>query len=123
MPKAKYSEFEQSFRQHFPNVEKMKKMKLELERKLAEMRIKVKDLGMIEKYRGEDVYTHMVFAEKILDLAKQAKIETTTSLGLFMLQDNLPEVLGGKVPEDQVSWMSFANDIKAVEMGYIREGV
>ena len=123
MPKSKYSEFEQSFRQHFPNVEKMKKMKLELERKLAEMRIKVKDLGMIEKYRGEDVYTHMVFAEKILDLAKQAKIETTTSLGLFMLQDNLPEVLREKVPEDQVSWMLFANAIKAVEMGYIREGV
>ena len=63
----------------------MKKTKLELERELAEMKIKVEDLGTMEKYRGEDVYTHMVFAEKILDLAKQAKIETTRSLGLFTL--------------------------------------
>ena len=101
----------------------MKKTKLELERELAEMKIKVEDLGMTEKYRGEDVYTHMVFAEKILDLAKQAKIETTMSLGLFTLQDNLLEVLMEKVPEDQASWMLFANAIKAVEMGYIREEV
>ena len=43
------------------------------------MRIKKEELGKIEKYMGEDVYMHMVFAEKILDLAKQAKIKTSTS--------------------------------------------
>ena len=43
------------------------------------MRIKTEELGKIEKYMGEDVYMHMVFAEKILDLAKQAKIKTSTS--------------------------------------------
>ena len=78
----------------------MKKTKLELERELAGMRIKTEDLGTIEKYRGEDVYTHVIFAEKVLDLAKHAKIETTASLGLFTLQDNLPEVLRERVPED-----------------------
>ena len=30
----------------------------------------MEDLGTMEKYRGEDVYTHVVFTEKILDLAK-----------------------------------------------------
>ena len=35
----------------------------------------MEELGKMEKYRGEDVYT----PEKILDLAKQAKIETSTS--------------------------------------------
>ena len=39
-PKDKYVNLEQSFKQHFLNVEKMKKDKLELERELAEMRIK-----------------------------------------------------------------------------------
>ena len=99
-PKIKYSDFEQSFKQRFLNIEKMKKTKLELERELAGMRIKTEDLGTIEKYRGEDVYTHVIFAEKVLDLAKHAKIETTASLGLFTLQDNLPEVLRERVPED-----------------------
>lgn len=76
-----------------------------------------------QKYRGEDVYTHVVFAEKVLDLAKRAKIEATTTLGLFTLRDNLPEVLQEKVAENQTSWISFVNAIKSVELGHIREGV
>ena len=122
-PKDKYTNLEQSFKQRFPNVERMKKSRLELERELADMRIKPEDLGITEKYRGEDVYTHVIFAEKIIDLAKRAKIETTTSLGLFTLWDNLPEVLQDKIPENQTSWTSFASTIKAVELGHIREGV
>ena len=101
----------------------MKKSRLELERELADMRIKPEDLGITEKYQGEDVYTHIIFAEKIIDLAKWAKIEATTSLGLFTLRDNLLEVLRDKIPENQTSWTSFANAIKAVKLGHIREGV
>ena len=86
-------DFEQSFKKWFPNIEKRKKTKLELEMELAEMRIKVEDLGKMEKYRGEDVYTHIVFTEKVLNLAKQVKIESMTTLGLFTLRNHLPEVL------------------------------
>ena len=45
-PKDKYANLEQSFKQQFPDVERMKKSKLELERELAEMRIKPEDLGV-----------------------------------------------------------------------------
>jgi hypothetical protein len=34
------------------------------------MRIKTKELGKTERYKGEVVNMHMIFAEKILDLAK-----------------------------------------------------
>ena len=51
----------------------------ELERVLGAMRIKTEELGKMEKYRGEDVHMHTIFAEKILDLAKRAKVETSTS--------------------------------------------
>jgi hypothetical protein len=76
----------------------------------------------MEKFRGEDVYTHTIFTEKIIDLAKQAKIETTTS-GLWSVRDELPEVLREKVLENQTSWIAFAQAIKDVDMGHIREGV
>lgn len=122
-PKNKYTDFKHSFKQWFPNVEKMKKTKLELERELAGMRIKVENLGKTEKYRGEDVYTHIVFAEKVLDLAKQAKIERTANLALAESQDNLPGVLQEKIPKNQADWATFTNAIKAVELGHIREGV
>ena len=122
MPKDKYTNLEQNFKQQFQNVERMKKSRLELERELVDMRIKPEDLGIMEKYRGEEVYTHIIFTEKIIDLAKQAKIEAT-SLGLFTLRDNLPEVLRDKIPENQMSWTSFVNVIKAIKLGHIREGV
>ena len=121
-PKGTWADLEKEFRVRFPNVKKAMKTAPELERELGAMRITAGELGKTEKYRGEDVYTHMIFAEKILDLAKRAKIEGSTS-GLWNVRDELPEVLREKVPENQQSWTAFAQAIKDVDMGHIREGV
>lgn len=120
--KTTWPELEQGFKIRFPNIKKATKTKPELERELGAMRIKTEELGKTEKFRGEDVHTHMVFAEKILDLAKQAKIETTTS-SLWNVRDELPEILREKIPENQPSWTAFVQAIKDVDMGHIREGV
>jgi hypothetical protein len=115
-------ELEKEFKVRFPNVKKATKTAPELERELGAMRIKTEELGKTEKYRGEEVHMHTIFAEKILDLAKRAKIETTTS-GLWSVRDELPEVLREKIPEDQPSWTAFAQAIKNIDMGHIHEGV
>ena len=120
--KKTWAELEKGFKSRFPNVKKATKSAPELERELGAMRIKTEELGKTEKYKGEDVHTHMVFAEKILDLAKRAKIEETTS-GLWNVRDELPEILREKIPEDQTSWTAFAQAIKDIDMGHIREGV
>jgi hypothetical protein len=122
IPKKTWLELEKEFKVRFPNVKKATKTAPELERELGAMRIKTEELGKTEKYRGEEVHTHTIFAEKILDLAKRAKIETTTS-GLWSVRDELPEVLREKIPEDQPSWTAFAQAIKNIDMGHIREGV
>ena len=121
-PKKSWAELEQEFKTRFPNVKKAMKTTPELERELGAMRMTMEELGKTEKYRGEDVYTHMIFAEKILDLAKRAKVDASTS-GLWNVRDELPEVLREKIPEDQASWTAFAQAIKGVDMGHIREGV
>ena len=71
-----WKDVEKAFLERFPLVEKAKRTETELERELCELRLKVEDLGKKEKYAGEDVYTHVIFAEKALSLAKQAKIHT-----------------------------------------------
>ena len=121
-PKKTWLELEQGFKARFPNIKKATKTVPELERELGAMRIKTEELGKTEKYRGEEVYTHMIFAEKILDLAKRAKVEGSTS-GLWSVRDELPEILREKIPEDQPSWTAFAQAIKDIDMGHIREGV
>jgi hypothetical protein len=121
-PKKTWAELEAEFRVKFPNIVKATKTKVEIERELEQLQIKIEDLGKTEKYRGEEVYTHVIFAEKILDLAKQAKMEESTS-GLWKVRDNLPETLRERISEDQGSWREFAQAIKKVDMGHIRDGV
>ena len=120
--KKTWAELEMEFKARFPNVKKATKTAPELERELGTMRITTEELGKTEKYRGEEVFTHIIFAEKILDLAKRAKIEESTS-GLWNVRDELPEVLREKIPENQSSWTAFVQAIKKVDMGHIREGV
>jgi hypothetical protein len=120
--KKTWAGLEQEFKTRFPNVKKATKTAPELERELGAMRLLTEELGKTEKYRGEDVYTHMIFAEKILDIAKRAKIDSTAS-GLWSVRDELPEILREKIPEGQASWTAFAQAIKDVDMGHIREGV
>ena len=72
-PKKTWQELEQGFKTRFPNTLKATKTAPELERELGAMKITTEELGKTEKYRGEDVYTHMISAEKILDLAKRAE--------------------------------------------------
>ena len=79
MPKKTWLELEKEFKARFPNIKKATKTAPELERELGNMRMSMEELGRTEKYRGEDIYTHMIFVEKILDLAKRVKVETSTS--------------------------------------------
>ena len=117
-----WKEVEKKFLERFPPVEKAKRTETELERELCELRLKVEDLGKKEKYAGEDVYTHVIFAEKALSLAKQAKISTGSN-SIWKVRDELPDIIRQKVKESYVSWTDFCTAIKGIEMAHIRDGV
>ena len=122
MPKKTWLELNLKFKARFPNIKEVTRTAAELERELGAVRITMEELGKTEKFRREDVYTHTIFAEEIINLTKWVKIKTTTS-GLWSVRDKLPEVLREKVPENQTSWIAFVQAIKDIDMGHIREGV
>ena len=117
-----WKKVEAVFLEHFPPVERAKRTETELERELCEMRLEVEDLGKKVKYAGEDVYTHVVFAEKALSLAKQAKISAGSN-SIWKVCDELPDIIRQKVKETYSSWTEFCTTIKGVEMAHIRDGV
>lgn len=119
---TKWTEFEAAFFAKFPTIDKARKTTVELERELAGLRLRVEDLGKKEKYGGQEVWSHIAFAENAINLARRAKIEKGTS-SLWPVRDELPEVIREKVPENQTSWETFCAAIKAIEMGHIRDGV
>ncbi len=119
---TKWTDFELAFFTKFPTMGKAKKTAVELERELAGLKLQVEDLGKKEKYGGQEVWSHIAFAENAINLARRAKIDTGTS-SLWVVRDALPEVIREKVPENQTSWETFCAAIKAVDMGHIRDGV
>jgi len=117
-----WKDVEKVFLECFPPVERAKRTETELERELCELRLKVEDLGKKEKYVGEEVYTHVIFAEKALSLAKQAKISNGSNL-IWKVHDKLPDIIRQKVKETYSMWTEFCAAIKAVEMAHIWDGV
>jgi len=87
-----WKDVEAAFLSRFPPIKRAKRTETELERELCEMRLKVEDLGKKEKYVGEDVYTHVIFAEKALSLAKQEKISTGSN-SIWKVRDKLPDII------------------------------
>ena len=65
----KWADFELAFFTQFPTMEKAKKTAVELERELAGLKLRVEDLGKKQKYGGQEVWSHIAFAENALDLA------------------------------------------------------
>ncbi|KAG6823263.1 hypothetical protein H0H92_010826, partial [Tricholoma furcatifolium] len=110
-----------AFMARFPGVEKVEKSPIDLERELQEKKLRVEDLGTTRTYGGVEAWSHIAFADEILDLATRAGIAGGTS-SIFVVRDNLPDILKTKVSETQTSWMTFCNAIKAVDMSHIRDG-
>jgi hypothetical protein len=63
-----------------------------------------------------------IFADKLLDLAKRAKFEKTTT-SIWQVRDNLPDILKSKIGESHTDWMAFCKAIKDVDPSHICDGV
>ncbi|KAJ7711118.1 hypothetical protein B0H16DRAFT_1344041, partial [Mycena metata] len=94
----------------------------EWERELLRIKITLGELNATVKVGGADVYTHVHFASRLLEIAQLAKVGPTPS-GIWQSRDALPEVLQEKVPASQVDWTTYTNAIKAVDRIYLRESV
>ncbi|KAF8799841.1 hypothetical protein BYT27DRAFT_7217383 [Phlegmacium glaucopus] len=119
-PKTKWTDFNKGFTIKFPDIERVKKTRDDLERELEGMKLKVESLGQTEKIAGDDVWTHIAFAEKVLDLAKQAKINQSSS-GIWKVCDNLPDALKEKITSTYKDWTSFCDAIKSLDLSVVRD--
>jgi hypothetical protein len=120
--KATWLRFEKAFKDRFPGVEKATKSNTELERELQGMRLRIEDLGKTETIQGTEVYTHIAFANRALQLAKRAVIDTGSN-SIWQVRDHLPDIIKDKVGETHANWSSFCNEIKGVDLAHIRDGV
>jgi hypothetical protein len=117
---ATWSAFETAFKTRFPGVEKVKASRMENEEELMNMKLSVEDLMKKVKYAGEDVYSHIVFADKAIELARKLEVSDTTNY-ITTTRKNLPDIIRDKVPVDQANWVSFTKAIKEIDPTYLAE--
>ena len=120
-PKKLWPAFKAAFEQEFPDVGRAEKTPQDLERELLAMRLRTDTLGKMENYANDEVWTHVAFAQRALDLARRAGIAAGTN-NIWQVRDALPEVIREKVSETQTDWTAFCDAIKKVDVGHIKEG-
>ncbi|KAJ7202513.1 hypothetical protein GGX14DRAFT_653525 [Mycena pura] len=121
-PFTTWAALEAAFHLRFPGPEKAERTPQEWERELVAMRLTLGELGSTVKVGGAEVFAHVHFATRLLDIAREAGIADTSG-GIWQSRDALPEVIREKVPATQTTWVTYTNAIKAVNRIHIRGGI
>ncbi|KAJ7304811.1 hypothetical protein DFH08DRAFT_647627, partial [Mycena albidolilacea] len=119
---ATWAAWQAVFATRFLGPQKAEKTTQEWERELMGMKLKAEELDTTVQVGSAPVFAHVNFASKLLETAKLAKIDTTTS-SIWQLRDTLPDVVREKFPPTQTNWTTYMDAIKAVDRVHICEGV
>ncbi|KAF8898593.1 hypothetical protein BD779DRAFT_1607356 [Infundibulicybe gibba] len=120
--KINWNEVQRAFLRRFPPIERSKKTKAEYERELGELKLTTAELGKRITYAGEEVWAHVAFAHKLLNLAHKAGV-AKTGVGVWAVRDSLPNIIKKEVDEEQENWTTFCEAIKKVPVYRIRDGI
>jgi hypothetical protein len=120
-PPVTWKQMEAAFVTRFPTPQEAERTPQEYERELLGMKLKVEELDTTVMVGGSQVFTHVQYASRLLELAKLAGIATTAS-GIWQARDSMPEVIREKVSATQKDWTAFTDAIKGIDCVHIREG-
>ena len=117
-----WDSIETAFRKRWPRKKAVKKTAEEYEEEITGLKLKMEDLGKKEKTAGREVYSHIVWADKMLTIIRGAKLETTTTY-IGHVRKDLPKLLREKVGAGHRDWTAFLKAIRDVDIDHIRDGV
>jgi hypothetical protein len=118
--KKDWDSIENAFNKRWPRKKAAKKTKEEYEEEITGLKLKMEDLGKKEKTAGREVYSHIVWADKMGTIVKGAKIETTTTY-IGHVRKELPRSLREKVGAGHTDWTAFLQAIRDVDVDHIRD--
>lgn len=120
--KKDWSSIETAFRLRWPRKKAVKKTSEEYEDEIMTLKLRMEDLGKKEKVAGRDVYSHIVWADKMGAIVKGAKLEKTTTY-IGGVRKTLPNLLREKLGAGHENWTVFLDAIRDINIDYIRDGV
>jgi hypothetical protein len=118
--KKDWNSIEDAFNKRWPRKKAAKKTKEEYEEEITGLKLKMEDLGKKEKTAGREIYSHIVWADKMATTVKGAKIEATTTY-IGQVRKELPRSLREKVGAGHADWTSFLQAVRDVDVDHIRD--
>ena len=120
--KKDWAAIEASFYKRWPRKKAAKKTTEEYEEEITGLRLNEEDLGKKEKVSGNDIYSHIAWADKMATIAKGAKLETTATY-IGHVRKELPRLLREKVGTGHANWEKFLQAVRDVDIDHIKDGV
>ncbi|KAJ7602165.1 hypothetical protein DFH06DRAFT_1024187 [Mycena polygramma] len=119
--RADWDKTETAFETKWPETVVVQKAQTDYELELGETRLEEKDLGKKESVLGRDVWTHVIWADKMQKLAQGAKVVTGTTY-IVHARRNLPNIIKDKIPSTFTDWKEFLTAVRDVDIEHIRDG-
>jgi hypothetical protein len=116
--RATWAGLVKAFQKRWPRKAQAKKTDGEYEDEIMSRKLKTEDLGKKEKIAGREVYTHIVWADKMTTTIKGAKLEKTTTY-IRHVRAELPDILREKVGTGHKDWKAFLKDVREVDIDHI----
>jgi len=91
------------------------------EKELLELTLAEEDVGTIKTKSGVQAWTHVIWAEAVLALAKLAKVKKSAVL-IWQVREWLPEIVRDLLVEEYTNWEMFTGAVKGLSMGKLKEG-
>ena len=116
-----WDRLKEAFDAQWPPIRRAVKTTRDYERELLDLKFAEEDVGTIKMKSGVNAWTHVIWAEGALSLAKQAKIEKSSAL-IWQVRECLPEVIRDLLDDEHDNWEDFTAEVKKLSVTKLREG-
>ena len=110
-----------AFDQRWLPIQRAAKTMKDYKKELLELTLAEEDVGTIKTKSGVQAWTHIIWAEGALALAKLAKVEKSAVL-IWQVREWLPEIVQDLLDEEYANWEMFTGAVKGLSMGKLKEG-
>ena len=116
-----WDKFREAFKMRWPPIQCAVKTTRDYEKELLELELAEDSIGTIKMKSGVQAWTHVIWAEEALSLAKLAKIEKSSIL-IWQVRERLLEVVRDLLDEEHLDWEYFTAVVKMLSTVKLKEG-
>ncbi|KIM61381.1 hypothetical protein SCLCIDRAFT_122037 [Scleroderma citrinum Foug A] len=119
-PPATWEDLVTAFNERWPMVKSATQTSEEYQTELLELKMVEEDIGVIKTIGWQRVWTHVKWAEEVLELANLAGIRAGPTL-IWQVKKNLPKAIRKQLDDEYADWTAFTTAVKDVNTTKLKQ--